>query len=56
MLGENMLEYISLPSLEETQETVENTEGGPVSWSGGLDTDFRELTLFPLQLLGTFWS
>lgn len=37
-----MFVYTSLPSLEETQETVENTEAGPVSWSGGLGTDFRD--------------
>lgn len=33
---------LCLPALDKTQETVENTEGGPVSWSGGLDTDFRD--------------
>lgn len=40
--SENMLVYISLPSLEETRETVANTWGGAVSWSGCLGTDFRD--------------
>lgn len=40
--SKNMLVYISLPSLEETRETVESTWAGAVSWSGCLGTDFRD--------------